>query len=182
MSIITKMIVNQIGMIIFGLVISMATTQNDQLFLVGSIFSVCFYCFLEYTVAWDLGARDKIRLDGGRTNYTPFKGAFISLAANTLNILLGILTVIGYFMLCDNLVHEAGCCASSLYGVSANIARLIQPIYIGIIQTFSPYNPIIFLLIPIPAIVFSFLGYFVAIKGKSISGMLGISRKNKNKY
>ena len=35
-----KMIVNQIGMIFFGLMLSMATNQNNSLFLAASIFSV----------------------------------------------------------------------------------------------------------------------------------------------
>ena len=75
MSTITKMIVNQLGMMIFGLVLSMATSQNDTLFLLASVFSVCFYMFLVYTVGWELGAKDKVRLDGGRIAYAPFKGA-----------------------------------------------------------------------------------------------------------
>ena len=61
-SVIVKMFVNQVGMIFFGFVLSMATNQNDNLFLAASIFSVLFYMFLEYTVAWDLGAHDKISL------------------------------------------------------------------------------------------------------------------------
>ena len=73
-SVIVKMIVNQIGMIFFGLMLSMATNQNNSLFLAASIFSVLFYMFLEYTVGWDLGAHDKIKLDGGRIEYQPYKG------------------------------------------------------------------------------------------------------------
>ena len=41
-SVIEKMIVNQIGMIFFGLMLSMATNQNNSLFLAASIFSELF--------------------------------------------------------------------------------------------------------------------------------------------
>ncbi|MEE0836242.1 MAG: hypothetical protein U0M08_07535 [Clostridia bacterium] len=180
MPIVTKMIVNQLGMMIFGLVLSMATSQNDTLFLLASIFSVCFYMFLVYTVGWELGAKDKVRLDGGRIAYTPFKGVLISLAANSLNLILGILIVIGYYFLDPScrITHEAlsPVWAANLYGTASVIARFIEAMYIGIIQTYSPYNPIIFVLIVFPAVIFSGLGYFLAIKGKSISGMLGINR------
>ena len=108
-SVIVKMFVNQVGMIFFGFVLSMATNQNDSLFLAASIFSVLFYMFLEYTVAWDLGAHDKIKLDGGRIDYMPCKGIFTSLCANILNLLSGVLTVIGYFCLsaADRVPHMA---------------------------------------------------------------------------
>ena len=106
-SVIVKMIVNQIGMIFFGLMLSMATNQNNRLFLAASIFSVLFYMFLEYTVGWDLGAHDKIKLDGGRIEYQPYKGLLVSLCANILNILSGLLTVIGYFCIAaaDRIPH-----------------------------------------------------------------------------
>lgn len=185
MSTITKMIVNQLGMMIFGPVLSMATSQNDTLFLLASVFSVCFYMFLVYTVGWELGAKDKVRLDGGRIAYAPFKGALISLAANFINLILGILIVIGYYSLDPScrILHEASSpvWAANLYGTASVIARFIEAMYIGIIQTYSPYNPFIFVLIVFPAIIFSGLGYFLAIKGKSISGMLGINRNGTKK-
>ena len=71
--------------------------------------------------------------------------------------------------------------AANLYGTASVIARFIEAMYIGIIQTYSPYNPFIFVLIVFPAIIFSGLGYFLAIKGKSISGMLGINRNGTKK-
>ncbi len=183
LSTVTKMIVNQFGMMIFGLVMHMATAQNDTLFLIAALFSVCFYLFLEYSVAWEIGARDKIKLDSGRIRYTPYKGACISMVANFINFILGVLIVISYFSLTpeSRVLHVAQGpdWAVNMYGIASSIARFIESMYIGIIQTYSPYNPIIFILIVFPAIIISGLGYFVAIKGKSILGMLGISRKKK---
>lgn len=184
-SVIVKMFVNQIGMIFFGFVLSMATNQNDSLFLAASIFSVLFYMFLEYTVAWDLGAHDKIKLDGGRIDYMPCKGIFTSLCANILNLLSGVLTVIGYFCLsaADRVPHMAVSAehsakwAVNLFAVPNIICRALQPMFSGILYNFSPYNPIALIFLPLPIIAISGLGYFVAIKGNSISGMLGIKTK-----
>lgn len=47
LSTVTKMIVNQFGMMIFGLVMHMATAQNDTLFLLGPLyFPYAFIFFL----------------------------------------------------------------------------------------------------------------------------------------
>lgn len=184
-SVIVKMFVNQIGMIFFGFVLSMATSQNDRLFLAASIFSVLFYMFLEYTVGWDLGANDKIKLDGGRIKYMPYKGLLLSLCANVLNILSALLAVVGYFCLSglDRLPHtpigaeHSATWAANLFAVPNMICRALQPMFSGILYNFSPYNPISLIFLPIPIIAVSGLGYFIAIKGKSISGMLGIRTK-----
>lgn len=161
----------------------MATAQNDTLFLLAGVFSVCFYLFLEYSVAWEIGARDKIKLDGGRIRYTPYKGICISAAANIVNFILGIMVVISFFSLDPEStvlnVVQGPEWAVNMYGITSSVARFIQSMYIGIIQTYSPYNPIIFILIVFPAVIISGLGYFIAIKGKSILGMLGISGKKK---
>ena len=37
-----KMFVNQLGMTMFGLVLSMATSRNDPLFIISSVFSIIF--------------------------------------------------------------------------------------------------------------------------------------------
>ena len=169
-SVIVKMIVNQIGMIFFGLMLSMATNQNNSLFLAASIFSVLFYMFLEYTVGWDLGAHDKIKLDGGRIEYQPYKG---------------LLTVIGYFCIAaaDRIPHtivaydHSASWAANLYAVPNAVCRALQPMFMGIVYNFSPYNPIVLAFLPLPIIAISGLGYYIAIKGKSILGMLGIKTK-----
>lgn len=184
-SVIVKMIVNQIGMIFFGLMLSMATNQNNSLFLAASIFSVLFYMFLEYTVGWDLGAHDKIKLDGGRIEYQPYKGLLVSLCANILNILSGLLTVIGYFCIAaaDRIPHtivaydHSASWAANLYAVPNAVCRSLQPMFMGIVYNFSPYNPIVLAFLPLPIIAISGLGYYFAIKGKSILGMLGIKTK-----
>ena len=180
---ITKMIVNQLGMTIFGLVLSAATSQHETLFVFTSVFSIGFYMVLLYTMCWETGAKDKIRLDAGRIAYTPLKTLWCSLVANSLNLLLAILSLIGYAF-CTVVVGSDGLSltgpiwAQNMFGVCNNLARLIQGMYVGVIQHFMPNNPIVFLLIVLPALFTCWLGYFIAIKGHSISQIFGI----KNRY
>ena len=92
-----KMLVNQIGMTMFGLVLSMATHENNTLLLITSIFAVLFYMVLLYTMTWDAGYAEKIRIENNRLKFVPLKGLYMSLVANIPNIVLGILAVIGYY-------------------------------------------------------------------------------------
>ena len=84
-----KMMVNQLGMMMFGLVLSMATYNDDKLHLATSIFAVGFYMVLLYDV---LGVRaEGDQVDHGRLPYMPLKGLYMSLCANVINILLAII-------------------------------------------------------------------------------------------
>ena len=95
---IIKLFVNQLGMTIFGLLLSFATLSNKTLLAVTGIFSILFYLFLLYSSAWETGAKDKIKVDGKRAVAFPLKGLFLSIAANAINILLALLMNIGYFL------------------------------------------------------------------------------------
>lgn len=135
-----------------------------RFFCLQAFFLYASTCFSSIQSAGSLAAKDKVRLDGGRIAYTPFKGVLISLAANSLNLILGILIVIGYYFLDPScrITHEAlsPVWAANLYGTASVIARFIEAMYIGIIQTYSPYNPIIFVLIVFPAVIFQRFGIF----------------------
>ena len=86
-----KMFVNQIGMPVFGTMLALATAGNPTLLLCSSIFAILFYLFLLYSVGWEIGAKDKIRIDGGRMTEFPAKGFLIALGANLPNLLLAVL-------------------------------------------------------------------------------------------
>ena len=82
------MFVDQIAMTVFGTIVTIATSGNDDLLLGASLFSIGFFLVVLYTVGWDIGARDKIKIDGGRMREMPAKGFLIALGANSINILL----------------------------------------------------------------------------------------------
>jgi len=171
--IITKMVVNQIGMMIFGLVLEMATIQNDTLLLFTSLFAIGFYLVLLYTLSWEAGVSDKIKLDAGRLAYKPFKFVFVSLAANTLNILLGVLAVVGYII--NGMSTQPNIqWAFNMYGICNNIARFIQSMYAGVLYFITPNNPFSLLFIAFPAVAICGFGYWLGLKGRTIRGTFGM--------
>ena len=63
-----KMLVHQFGLTVFGFLLNSAASVsgNDALVIGLGVFSAVFYLFLLYVVAWEVGAKDKIRIDAGR--------------------------------------------------------------------------------------------------------------------
>ena len=97
---IVRLYVNQLGIMIFSMLLYTAVGSFDNeslsssLSIFVSIFSTCFYLVLVYYAMWELGAKDKIRIDGGRMEPCKHKGLVMGLFANVPNIVLGALTVI----------------------------------------------------------------------------------------
>lgn len=155
-----KMMVNQIGMTMFGLMLSMATINNDILMLLTSILSIGMYLFLLYTMNWEYGAKDKIRVDSNREKDMPLKGLWMSLGANIINLLLGIGVLIGGL----NLTSIAACepsWAYNIYYTCKLIGVFLQGMYSGILSLYAPYNVFAYLLIILPALAASTLGYYL---------------------
>lgn len=121
-----KMFLTQIVMTFFGTMLAIATLSNKSLLLWSSIFSVIFGLAINYTIGWDIGAKDKIKTDGGRMRPAPFKGALIALGSNIPNLLLALLMGIG--VLIDTETSQA----MSL--ICNAIARLLNGAYLGIIS------------------------------------------------
>ena len=88
-----NMLVNQIVLIFFSFILGMVTVKHSALYACVSAFCILFYFFLLYTMCWEIGAKDKLRVEGGRMDPAPFKGALLSLVANSIN-LLGALTAL----------------------------------------------------------------------------------------
>lgn len=174
-----KMFLDQIAMTVFGTMLSFATLKNEGLLLTSSIFSILFYLMLLYTVGWDIGARDKIRIDGGRMKPFPMKGFLIALGANTLNILLALLIGIGVMIDTEWSNGMALICNA--------VARLAEGMYLGVISILEHKlfeNPGIrdvwwwFLIIVIPSLFTGWLSYFMGTRDLSVSRILGIKRRD----
>jgi len=188
---ISKIVITQVGMTIFGLVLAMATTQNDTLFLGTSIFSVLFYLTLLYSHGWETGIKDQIRVAAGRMECRPEKFYKIGLAANAGNFLLAALAMIGFLFMgaystVDPLTLEevtafAQPWAANLYGICNALARFLQAMYLGIVQTIAqsvPFladgNPLLLLFIPLPAIGVLGFSYQLGVNGRTLRGLFGI--------
>lgn len=90
-----KLFLNQIAITVFALMLSMATFSNRKTLLFVSIFSILFFLYLNYSTCWEIGAKDKLRIDAGRMPAKPTKGLLISLGANIPNLISAALIGIG---------------------------------------------------------------------------------------
>ena len=170
---IVKMFVNQFAISLFGFSLTLATTQIyvskkatsgiDVLTLLVSIFAVMFYLFLIYTLAWEIGAKDRISVDSGKKPYRPYLGLLLSLVANIPNLCAALIFAIAAIFN-----------ASSVMFIVRFIATIIQGMYFGIITalslpiggTYVQLNSLwpTFFLITVPAMFTSWLGYLLGHK------------------
>lgn len=134
---IVKLYINQIGVAIFSMFIYTAAGAisvggvTSLLIKVGiSVFAVFFYFALLYTVMWEIGAKDKIRIEGRRIEEKKSKGILLGLYANTPNfVFVGLaLVLFSMYMLTGVGAFEA------IFGVLSVFFRIFMSMYLGIIQ------------------------------------------------
>ena len=133
---IVKMIINQVGITIFSLVLYTSVgfvgdeglSSTIRIFL--SIFSSLFYLSLIYCAAWDFGASDKIKIDSGKLESQPAKGALMSLVANIPNFLIAAFAV-AFMVVHLTSGNEA---ADSGFAVANLLLRFINSMFLGILQ------------------------------------------------
>jgi hypothetical protein len=161
-----KMVVTQIAISIFGLVLSLACNlaENNTLGLFCSCFAVLFYLFLLYTSVWEIGSKHQIPVQYGHRKNQPLLGLYISLLANSINILMAIFFTIGTFFPSVVFFHDLG-----VFG--GNIAIATQAMYAEILTiqvgaAAAPLNTLWFMyfLIPIPALITCTVGYYFGLK------------------
>lgn len=132
---VVKLFVNQIGSTIFCLALYLCAGMASgelvrRLMYIFSIFATLFYCALLYTASWDMGARDKVRIDSGKYKKMSAKGVVLSLLANIPNLVLAILASVFSLV---GLISGT----QSLQGVVASlivIMRFILSPFHGIVQ------------------------------------------------
>ena len=160
----SKLIVMHIAMSIFGLIMSIATrmlAENTSgslvlYYIVGAL-AIGMYLMIIYVDMWELGAADKIKIDGGRYKYRAFKGMLVLALANIPTIIFG------------------ACATISCYMETKVIKWLgfMSPLYNGMYTIFtdkggldlSAYFPPVYILLCIPAIIVGFISYILGAKG-----------------
>ena len=166
---ITKLFIYQIGMTVFGLILGLATIMSrdgvkNPLTLVAGIFSACFYLYLVYAVVWDMGARDKIRVEAGRKERDALLGLKLMLIAQIPNMLVLSCMWLGA---CIYLGNEG--LGNMLFGIGQPIAIFTQGMYLGIIMQFFTkgamfLNATLYTVAILPALLVSALGYYFGLK------------------
>ncbi len=181
---IVRLMLNQFGMMMFGLMVSMAAAAVDVALAGGSgevgrtcmlwssVFSIVFYLFINYMALKEEGQKDHIRLSAGRIEYTPLRGLYIALCASMLNILLGIVIIVtGILGAESGLALEW---AGGLCGSAKVIASILQAMYWGLmlgvsgVATIAELPVYWFLFIPIPTIVCGYISYYLGLRDKGI--------------
>ncbi len=178
--IITKLILNQVGGAVLGITLSSAAVQSDTLFVALSVLSVIFYLALLYNASWDEGGHERIKIDGGRAEWRPLRGLYVSLIANLPNLLIAVLILIGkIFGSTSTFGFEW---AGGLYGIAHGIAIFYEGMYAGLVSSYSPYNPIGYFLIILPALLVCTVGYIIGVNNLRIVDFLtGKYFKNRKK-
>lgn len=170
---IKKLILNQFGAAIMGVMLFMASRNSIPMSVFTSLFTIGFYMVIVYTSMWDIGARDRLKVDGGRAPKDLFIGTKSALLAGIPNIILGLLCTL--FTVFDSMEN-------SVVVLARNIAIMWESMYSGLLWTIFPKtlhvvdntayyaydvleNPAgalymsLYLVIVIPAIVSATLGY-----------------------
>ncbi|MGM9647811.1 MAG: hypothetical protein ACI3YH_06755 [Eubacteriales bacterium] len=177
-----RMLLNQIVMTMFSMMLIFAVNTaaykndagdslSDFLLILVSVLSILFYLYLIYHMSYEMGQKDGIRIQGKRMSYFRWKGLIIALIANGLNIVLGLLELIGKIAIeGDSLfadvsqMNPSPIWAASLYDVCHTIARFIQSMYTGLGATVFRGMGFFDLLIPLPAILVCTFSYQLGVR------------------
>ncbi len=163
-----RLMLNQFGMTVFGLMTSMAAAAVDTALAGGgdvrrtcmiwvSVFAILFHMYINYMALKEEGQKDKIRLDAGRAEYTPLRGLYIALCASAINLLLGVIIVITEFIPLDAAIALCGSCKI--------LSSILQAMYWGLMLGLSGVATIAelpcfwFILIPLPTILCGWISY-----------------------
>ena len=189
---IIKLFVNQIGIAIFAFFLYTATPTEINsdpnaamiIKLLISVFSIIFYYVLIYNVAWEIGAKDKIRIDAGRMETKKTKGLWLGLMANVTNFIILGVALITYTVY---LLGGPGG-FKSVFVVLNAIFRIFISMYIGVLSAiYAPLaenSDLYFLLQTIGFLVFTvisalvvFASYLVGLKDYRIFGGRASAKK-----
>ena len=168
----------QFGSAFLAILLDLAVPDSNRtLLLITSIFSSCFFLYLNHTVVWEEGAKSRIRADAGRAKYSPVTGLLIGIAAALPNILLGVLTSLFYFF--GNTEGLFGWeWAGNASFIIGNIAKFWQFMYLRIIYALSPNNPYIYLAVPIPMILGCFVSYWLGLRQWKFTSLFKLKKKD----
>lgn len=185
---IVRLYVNQLGIMIFSMLLYTAVGSfenqalSSALSIFVSVFSICFYLVLIYYVMWELGAKDKIRIDGGRAEPCKSKGLVMGAFANIPNFAIGIITVI-FLSISIATGNEV---INSVFFVFNLIMRFHASMYMGLITAIIPnglstgaidyiellIETILFTIIPVISILVTHLAYYLGSKEKKLFSFL----------
>ena len=180
---IVRLIVFQVGISIFSLVITFAMNMAlsnrpealNPTLLAVSAFSLCFYLVLIYSMLWEQGTKDKIRIESGRMTEDKKYGFKIALFAAIPNFIIAFLLALGY-LFCSigpfgGLAIEE--LAGNLYTVIFFVAYFFEAMLQGFIINFATDSTryvivLIYFIAPVIPILISGLAYRFGLREKRL--------------
>ena len=179
---IKKLIVYQFGAAFFGILVNSSAGRLPWLNWLTGIFAILFYIYLLYGAVWEDGARDRIRVDGGRMTEDKYKGLKVALIANIPNIIIGVFmavfTVINVITSAEwsgNIAAVANAAGVLWEGMYVGVLTAVFPQYDYATQTtiaFSDFQIIMraisFLIIVLPALVSCHAAYRLGYNGVAV--------------
>lgn len=186
---VVRLFINQIGIAIFSLILYTALgtvkIEDDNLYTfkaIISIFAILFYFALLYTVAWDWGAKDNIRIEGKRMEPVKLKGARLAFWANVPNFVFAFVYALTMGLYC---IGVEG--VKNLSAVFNVIVRFIMSMHLGLLQAIFSFladnlyvyhfwQAVGYFIVPVFAIMVTELGYSLGLREKKIFGT--IRKKN----
>ena len=189
---IVRLYVNQLGIMIFSMLLYTAVgsfeneSLSSSLSVFVSVFSTCFYLVLVYYAMWELGAKDKIRIDGGRMTPCKNKGLVMGLFANVPNLALGLLSVI----LMSAFLLGGGDGVYAGFLVFNTIMRFHASMLLGVITALVPsglsegaidyveflIEAILFTVLPLISVAVTHLAYTLGSREKKIFSFLSAKK------
>ena len=168
-SLLSKLLIHQFGLTVFGVLLSTAAavSGNDSLVLAFSIFSTLFYLFLLYVLMWEAGSADKIRIDGGRMKRDVLKGLKITFLANIPNYVFAVTSTVAYLCIDKSLLDASGnftapVWALNVYMVAQTIGCYLNSMYMGIADSIGILTlPIWLFLLTLPALAVCGVAYYL---------------------
>lgn len=139
---IVKLFINQIGIAIFSMFLYTAAGALSEkidnplaMKIFISVFSIAFYFVLIYNVAWEIGAKDKIRIDGNRIEKDEKKGILLGIYANIPNfIIVGISIALSALYIASG--QEV---FKTVFAVLNFLFRFFLSMYLGVIQGITSF-------------------------------------------
>jgi hypothetical protein len=93
-SITTKLLLNQFGGAIFGIMLTGAAAKSSRVMFFVGLVAIVFYLYLVYSSSWEWGSKIAVRVEGGRLERKPFDGFKYSFYASIPTIALAVLYII----------------------------------------------------------------------------------------
>ena len=177
-----KLLLGQFGAAMLGIMTSMPTISlsgdnryGDLLGLATTVLAVVFLLYIQYTAMWDIGAKDKLAIDGGRMKEDIYFGAKAAVFASIPTFILTFLSIVFKSLYLITKVKVFG----DIFNISYAVDLIWNYMYHGILMIFSPGPDTVeswislpylalFFFLTVPSIVFRYLAYRMGLKGKRL--------------